>query len=87
MRGATRDCAVATRRRVRYEFGGEAGPNGRVDLLDPDVGEHGKWSVATLASVEFDPRSDGGFERIEAVWNGCQWRVTGREVVTTMRRI
>ncbi|EMA13400.1 hypothetical protein [Haloarcula amylolytica] len=37
--------------------------------------------------IEFEPRSDGGFERIEAVWNGCQWRVTGREVVTTMRRI
>ncbi|WP_370455451.1 MULTISPECIES: hypothetical protein [unclassified Haloarcula] len=31
--------------------------------------------------------SDGEFERIEAVWTGCQWRVTGREVVTTMRRI
>ncbi|MBO4249478.1 hypothetical protein IL252_16850 [Halomicrobium sp. IBSBa] len=37
--------------------------------------------------VEFEPRSDGGFERIEAVWTGCGWRVTGREVVTTMRRI
>ncbi len=24
--------------------------------------------------VEFKPRSDGGFERIEAVWNGCQSR-------------
>ncbi|WP_324666068.1 hypothetical protein [Haloarcula sediminis] len=37
--------------------------------------------------IEFEPRSDGGFVRVEAVWNGCQWRVTGREVVTTMRRI
>ncbi|WP_367175811.1 hypothetical protein [Haloarcula rubripromontorii] len=37
--------------------------------------------------IEFEPRSDGGFERIEAVWNECQWQVTGREVVTTMRRI
>jgi len=43
-------------------------------------------SVAQSGS-RFEPRSDGGFERIEAVWNGCQWRVTGREVVTTMRRI
>ena len=23
--------------------------------------------------IEFKPRSDGGFDRIEAVWNGCQW--------------
>jgi hypothetical protein len=37
--------------------------------------------------VEFEPRSDGTFERIEAVWNGCRWRVTGREVVKSMRRI
>jgi hypothetical protein len=38
--------------------------------------------------IEFERQSDGsGFERIEAVWTGCQWRVTGREVVTTMRRI
>ncbi|EMA25732.1 hypothetical protein [Haloarcula argentinensis] len=37
--------------------------------------------------IEFELRSDGGFERIEAVWDGCQWRVTGREAVTTMRRI
>jgi hypothetical protein len=22
--------------------------------------------------VEFEPRSDDGFERIEAVWTGCQ---------------
>jgi len=28
-----------------------------------------------------------GFERIEATWTGCQWRVTRREVVMTMRRI
>jgi len=37
--------------------------------------------------LQFNPRSDGRFERIEAVWNGCRWRVTGREIVTTMRRI
>ncbi|WP_324662403.1 hypothetical protein [Haloarcula sediminis] len=37
--------------------------------------------------VEFEPRSDGGLERVEAVWTGCQWRVTGREVLTLMRRI
>jgi len=37
--------------------------------------------------IEFLPRSDGDFERIEAVWNGCQWRVTGREVVATFRRM
>lgn len=37
--------------------------------------------------IEFEPRSDGRFERIEAVWTGCTWRVTGREVLTSMRRI
>ncbi|WP_276250569.1 hypothetical protein [Haloarcula rara] len=37
--------------------------------------------------VEFEPRSDGGFERVEAVWTGCTWRVTGREVITSMGRI
>jgi hypothetical protein len=37
--------------------------------------------------IGIEPRSDGSFERIVAVWNGCQWRVTGLEVVTTMRRI
>ena len=37
--------------------------------------------------IQFTPRSDGRFERVEAVWNGCCWRVTGREIVTTMRRI
>ncbi|MFC7029338.1 hypothetical protein ACFQJ5_19880 [Halomicroarcula sp. GCM10025324] len=37
--------------------------------------------------VEFGQRYDGGFERIEAVWNGCQRRMIGREVVTKMRRI
>jgi hypothetical protein len=26
--------------------------------------------------IEFEPRSDGGFERVEAVWNGCQCRVS-----------
>ena len=37
--------------------------------------------------IEFEPRSDGRFERVEAVWTGCIWRVTGREIVTAMRRI
>jgi len=37
--------------------------------------------------IEFKPRSDDRFERVEAVWTGCGWRVTGREIVTTMRRI
>jgi len=37
--------------------------------------------------IEFRERTDEGFERIEAVWTGCNWRVTGREVVLTMRRI
>ncbi|KAA9396676.1 hypothetical protein Har1130_18810 [Haloarcula sp. CBA1130] len=37
--------------------------------------------------IEFEPRSDVTVERIKAVWTGCQCRVTGREVVTTMRRI
>jgi len=37
--------------------------------------------------IEFRERPDEGFERIEAVWTGCNWRVTGREVVLTMRRI
>ena len=37
--------------------------------------------------IEFRERPDESFERIEAVWNGCNWRVAGREVVLTMRRI
>jgi len=37
--------------------------------------------------IEFEPRSDDGFKRIDSVWNGSQWRVTGGEIVTTMRRI
>jgi len=37
--------------------------------------------------IEFEPRSDSGFESVEDVWDGCQWLVTGWEVVTTMRRI
>lgn len=37
--------------------------------------------------VEFEPRSEGCFERIEAVWNDCRWRVTGREIVKSMWRI
>jgi len=36
--------------------------------------------------IEFEPQSDGGFVRIESVWNGCQWRETGREACTTVRR-
>ncbi|KAA9396154.1 hypothetical protein Har1130_16310 [Haloarcula sp. CBA1130] len=37
--------------------------------------------------IEFEPRSDASLESIEAVWTGCRWWATGREVVTTMRRI
>jgi len=37
--------------------------------------------------IEFEPQSAGGFMRVEAVWTGCQWRVTGREGVTSMRQI
>jgi hypothetical protein len=37
--------------------------------------------------IEFEPRSDGTFMRVEAVWNGCGWRVTGREVVKSIRRL
>jgi len=37
--------------------------------------------------VEFEPRSDGGFERIESVWTGCKWRPTGREIVQNVYRI
>ncbi|MDS0278458.1 hypothetical protein NDI85_11680 [Halomicroarcula sp. S1AR25-4] len=28
--------------------------------------------------VESEPRSDGSFERVEAIRTGCQWRVTER---------
>lgn len=37
--------------------------------------------------VVFEPRSEGGWLRVEAEWNGCQWRETGREVVETVRRV
>jgi len=37
--------------------------------------------------VEFEPGSDGHWERVEAVWTGCRWRETGREVVTDLRRV
>ncbi|WP_324666118.1 hypothetical protein [Haloarcula sediminis] len=37
--------------------------------------------------IEFKQRPDESIERIEAVWTGCGWRVTGREIVLTMRRI
>jgi len=37
--------------------------------------------------VVFEPRSDGDYLRKTAVWNGCQWRETGREVVTDLRRV
>jgi len=33
--------------------------------------------------VIFRPKPDDRFERIESVWTGCRWRVTGREVVAT----
>lgn len=37
--------------------------------------------------IEFEPRSDNRFERVESVWTGCRWRITGREIVTKIRRI
>ncbi|WP_199722472.1 hypothetical protein [Haloarcula sp. Atlit-47R] len=37
--------------------------------------------------VVFEPRSDGDYLRTTAVWNGCQWRETGREVVTDLQRV
>ena len=37
--------------------------------------------------IEFQPRSDDRFERVEAVWTGCRWRVTGREILQTRRPI
>ena len=33
--------------------------------------------------VRFIPRADGeGYWRATAIWNGCQWRETGREPVS-----
>lgn len=37
--------------------------------------------------IEYEPRSDGGFDRVESVWTGCRWRETARERLTTLRRI
>ncbi|WP_169331085.1 hypothetical protein [Haloarcula vallismortis] len=45
-----------------------------------------RWACHPKRNTEFEPRSDGGFERIEAIWNGCQWRVTG-EVVMVVGRV
>jgi hypothetical protein len=42
---------------------------------------------APKRKVEFEPRSDGRFERVEAEWTGCRWRIVGREVVETVRRV
>jgi len=36
--------------------------------------------------VRFQPRDDGRFCREEAVWTGCGWRMTGSEIVETVRR-
>lgn len=36
--------------------------------------------------IAFEPRSDGRFDRVEAVWTGCAWRTTGSEIVATVRR-
>ena len=35
--------------------------------------------------IEFTPRADGRFNRVEAVWTGCTWRETGLEIVRTIR--
>jgi len=37
--------------------------------------------------ILFEPRSDGTWERVEAVWTGCAWRPLGREVVESLRRV
>ena len=37
--------------------------------------------------VEYEPRSDGTYERVESIWTGCTWRPVGREIVKSMRRI
>jgi hypothetical protein len=35
--------------------------------------------------LTFEPRSDGGYERIEEVWSGCgYWRQVGSERVDTV---
>lgn len=53
-------------------------PSGGFDLLwTPEGGQPRKLS--------FEPRSDGGFLRIEKEWNGCQWRETGSERVENVR--
>jgi len=41
----------------------------------------------TRRKVEFVLRDDGRFDRIEKVWTGCGWRVTGQEVVSLIRRL
>jgi len=41
----------------------------------------------TRRKVEFVPRDDGRFDRIEMVWTGCAWRVTGQERVSLIRRL
>jgi hypothetical protein len=37
--------------------------------------------------IHFEERGDGGFDRVESVWTGCEWRETDRERCTTMRRV
>lgn len=37
--------------------------------------------------VEYEPRSDGTYQRVESVWTGGTWQPVGREVVKSMRRI
>jgi hypothetical protein len=37
--------------------------------------------------IHFEECGDGGFYRIESVWTGCEWRETGRERCTMMRRV
>lgn len=37
--------------------------------------------------VEYEARSDGGFDRVESVWTGCRWRPVGREPLKSLRRI
>ena len=55
-----------------------AGPKPRGFVYDPLRGPKRR--------VEFRPRDDGEFVRIESVWTGCDWRPLGSERVATVRQ-
>lgn len=54
------------------------GEDGLVVVYEPQRGARRR--------VAFEPRTDGRYDRIVSVWTGCDWRVTGREVVAIIRR-